>query len=149
MDGQTGPTGRQGPTGHQGPTGVQGRTGPTGLMGNTILTSGGAPSSGLGRPGDYYIDINSYDLYGPKLSSDWPAAYPMQGATGPTGPATQWWQSVSNVTLYDNYMIPNPDPNVFNYGRPFQDGQVITWRLTQNHNGGHAITFDTQFVLPF
>ena len=76
--------------------------------------------------------------------------YPgIQGPTGATGPGLQWWDSVVNITLNNDYMIPNPDPNALNSGMPFQDGQVITWRLTQDYSGGHAITFDTQFVLPF
>jgi hypothetical protein len=89
--GHTGATGETGPTGNTGPTGVTGctgftgntgRTGYTGWTGNTgntgptgsagvvgtIIYSGtGAPTGGVGRSGDFYIDLASGFLYGPRI----------------------------------------------------------------------------------
>jgi hypothetical protein len=59
-----------GPTGPAGPTGPQGPTGPTGAQGasgTTILDgSTGAPTPGVGATGDYYADLLTRSLYGPK-----------------------------------------------------------------------------------
>jgi hypothetical protein len=68
--GAVGPTGDVGDTGPTGPTGadssVTGPTGATGEGGATILSGTGAPSAGLGRVGDFYIDILNGVFYGPK-----------------------------------------------------------------------------------
>lgn len=52
----------------------------------------GAPSSGLGVDGDFYIDTNTDTLYGPKASGAWPAGTSLVGPAGPAGPAgTNGW----------------------------------------------------------
>ena len=43
--------------------------------GTTILNGSGAPSSGLGSPGDYYVDTTNNDLYGPKAGT-WSVSIP-------------------------------------------------------------------------
>ena len=55
-------TGPQGPQGPAGPASV-----PQFRYGN------GAPDGSLGIIGDFYLDIDTYDLYGPKTSEGWPA----------------------------------------------------------------------------
>ena len=51
-----------------------------------MLNGSGAPASGLGNDGDFYIDTNNDDLYGPKASGSWGSATSIvQGPTGPTG----------------------------------------------------------------
>ena len=57
----------------------------------TVLNGSGAPTSGIGSSGDFYIDTYSYYLYGPKTgdSVNWPIGYSLQGpsgAPGTTGP---------------------------------------------------------------
>jgi hypothetical protein len=64
--GDDGATGSQGPTGAQGPTGTQGPTGITGTAGATILSGLGAPTNGVGKVGDFYIDLANGIFYGPK-----------------------------------------------------------------------------------
>ena len=123
-DGATGPTGPQGLQGLQGPTGPQGDTGPAGatgaagangatgptgaagadgLDGNTVLNGTGAPANTLGFDGDFYVDLATTTLYGPKAAGAWPltgvslvgptgatgatGAAGADGATGATGPA--------------------------------------------------------------
>ena len=46
--------------------GLRGPLGPQGLPGSQILSGGGAPESDLGAIGDYYLDTNTNELYGPK-----------------------------------------------------------------------------------
>lgn len=58
--------------------------------GNTVLSGSGAPSSGTGANGDFYIDTTAHTIYGPKTSGAWGSPTSLvgpTGATGATGPA--------------------------------------------------------------
>jgi hypothetical protein len=52
---------------------------------NTILNGRGAPDDTLGINGDFYIDIRSILLYGPKAKGKWPLPQNLQGPTGAAG----------------------------------------------------------------
>lgn len=52
---------------------------------NTILNGKGAPKSSLGIDGDFYIDVRSLLIYGPKIKGKWPTPQNIQGPTGPSG----------------------------------------------------------------
>ena len=54
---------------------------------NTILHGTGAPSSELGINGDFYIDLGTYNIYGPKKSGRWPSPVSLKGSVGAQGPA--------------------------------------------------------------
>ena len=54
---------------------------------NTVLSGNGVPSSALGIDGDFYIDIKSMNMYGPKVKNKWPLPISLQGPAGPIGPA--------------------------------------------------------------
>jgi hypothetical protein len=65
-----------------------GVTGPTGPESVQWLYGSGAPSAGIGRSNDYYLDITGGVLYGPKASGSWGGGLQLQtGQRGPTGPA--------------------------------------------------------------
>ena len=64
--------------------GVTGSTGPAGVDGATIYNGSGAPSDGIGKSGDFYVDTGGSVLYGPKASGSWGAGASIAG--GPTGP---------------------------------------------------------------
>jgi len=89
--GATGPQGPAGATGAQGATGPQGATGAAGAAGTdgkTVLNGSGAPSSGTGTNGDFYLDTTASQLYGPKTAGAWGSGVSLigpQGATGATG----------------------------------------------------------------
>lgn len=51
----------------------------------SILSGSGAPAAGLGVNGDFYIDTDVDDLYGPKAGGAWGSATSLVGATGSTG----------------------------------------------------------------
>jgi hypothetical protein len=98
LTGPTGPTGATGaastvtgPTGPQGPTGPTGAastvTGPTGVAGKTLLNGSGAPISGVGVDGDFFLDTTASRLYGPKTAGAWGSGTSIIGATGPIGVA--------------------------------------------------------------
>ena len=69
------------------PTSVQaaGRTSNT--VANTILSGASVPSAKLGLNGDFYLDINSMNFYGPKKNNLWPIPISLKGTTGPVGPS--------------------------------------------------------------
>ncbi len=51
--------------------GPQGNQGNTGAQGATILSGNTAPSNGLGRNGDYYLNLSNGNFYGPKAAGAW------------------------------------------------------------------------------
>jgi len=77
------------------PPGVQmgGGTG-SGTGGGVVLTGAGAPANSVGNNGDYYLDTNTWTLYGPKANDVWPAGVTLvtqpggSGGTGGTGGGT-------------------------------------------------------------
>jgi len=52
---------------------------------NTILSGDGVPAKTLGINGDFYIDIKTMNIYGPKKNNSWPLPVSMRGPQGPTG----------------------------------------------------------------
>lgn len=48
-----------------------GTSGPQGPRGTSLLNGVGAPSSGLGIIGDFYLNTSNMNLYGPKTESGW------------------------------------------------------------------------------
>lgn len=56
-----------------------------GADGKTVLSGTGAPSGNLGSDGDYYIDKDTWDIYGPKTAGVWGTATSLIGPTGATG----------------------------------------------------------------
>lgn len=95
--GATGPQGEKGDKGDTGATGPQGEkgdkgdTGISGKDGNSLLTGDGAPSSSLGKDGDSYVDVSTWDYY-TKADGKWTKAGNFKGNkgdkgdTGATGP---------------------------------------------------------------
>jgi len=53
--------------------------------GNQIHSGNGAPGDTLGQVGDFYIDMNEMDLYGPKTDSGWGTPTNLNGADGQDG----------------------------------------------------------------
>jgi len=54
---------------------------------NTILSGDGVPAKSLGINGDFYIDIKTMNIYGPKKNNSWPLPVSMRGPQGPAGAA--------------------------------------------------------------
>lgn len=50
--------------------------------GGTVLTGAGAPGNNIGADGDYYLDTNTWTLYGPKANGQWPAGVVLAGQPG-------------------------------------------------------------------
>ena len=69
-------------TDFQGTQGAIGPSGSNGTNGNLILTGSGAPASGTGANGDFYINTTSSILYGPKAAGAWPTGVSLVGPAG-------------------------------------------------------------------
>jgi len=64
---------------------------------NTILNGSGAPSSGLGNNGDFYIDTTANAIYGPKTSGSWGSPTSIVGTNGTNGTNGSVWYTGSGV----------------------------------------------------
>ena len=76
-----GPAGAPGADGLDGSDGAAGADGADGVDGRTVLSGTGAPSSGLGANGDFYIDTTDWDIYGPKTAGAWGAGTSLIGSS--------------------------------------------------------------------
>lgn len=63
--------GPQGPEGPQGVEGPEGPVGPAGEDGSMMYSGQGAPGADIGAEGDYYINTNNGEMYGPKDTDGW------------------------------------------------------------------------------
>lgn len=79
--GEQGEKGDKGDTGDQGP---QGESGKDGVDGTSIYTLAGEPSSDLGKNGDSYIDLLSWNFY-VKENGEWILKGNIKGADGSNG----------------------------------------------------------------
>lgn len=79
--------GKDGETGAVGPQGPEGIAGPAGLPGSQIYNGSGVPASSMGATGDYYIDKDNAEMYGPKSSTGWGAPVSLRGEDGADGSA--------------------------------------------------------------
>lgn len=69
----------------QGPPGPAGAPGTPGKDGNTVMYGSGPPSPALGKDGDFYIDMLTHSMYGPKAGGIWPSSG--TSLVGPRGTA--------------------------------------------------------------
>lgn len=89
--GAQGPQGEQGEAngivGPQGPPGAAGVAGAAGTAGRTVLSGIVNPVAGDGVNGDFFINIVSWQIFGPKALGAWPAGVNIIGPTGAGGAA--------------------------------------------------------------
>ena len=52
---------------------------------NTILNGRGAPKTSTGVDGDFFIDISTFTIYGPKKNGRWPVGISLRGPQGVEG----------------------------------------------------------------
>jgi hypothetical protein len=78
----------KGPEGPVGPQGEQGPPGPVGSAGEgtNIHAGDGAPDEAMGQAGDFYLDLTTGNLYGPKNETDgWGVPVSLAGSDGQDG----------------------------------------------------------------
>ncbi|GGB05493.1 hypothetical protein GCM10011511_31050 [Puia dinghuensis] len=61
--------------------------GPAGANGTQIYSGTTTPASSTGNSGDYYLDLTTDVLYGPKTSSGWGSGVSLMGQSGAAGKA--------------------------------------------------------------
>lgn len=72
----------------RGATGNNGTNGTDGTNGTSILNGTGGPLTATGNNGDFYIDITTYTIYGPKAAGFWPQlGTSLKGTNGTNGNA--------------------------------------------------------------
>ncbi len=84
-DGAVGPSGPAGSTGATGAVGPAGPAGANGKSGSVIYSGTANPASTVGAVGDFYINLTSGALFGPKTATGWGTAVSLIGPTGSTG----------------------------------------------------------------
>jgi hypothetical protein len=82
-----GPAGTMGPQGPAGPAGAPGAVGPAGDSGTIIYSGQTQPAASFGNIGDYYLDLATDVLYGPKSASGWGTGFSFKGQQGAPGTA--------------------------------------------------------------
>ncbi len=82
--GADGVDGQNGQDGTNGTDGAKGDKGDKGADGSSLLTGSGAPDSSLGKDGDSYIDLLTFDYY-VKSDSSWNKVGNIKGADGAKG----------------------------------------------------------------
>lgn len=104
--------GPQGIPGNPGDAGPAGAVGPAGKDGSTFLAGSGAPDPKTGHTGDYYLDQQSGNLYGPKTVGSWGTPFTFTGQEGggllsgsnapgtTVGVAGDFYLDTANYTLY-------------------------------------------------
>ena len=117
-------TNLKGNDGANGTNGTNGANGTNGTNGNTVLNGFGRPALELGVDGDFYIDISTYSIYGPKIGGNWGSSTSLKGADGnsniialETGDAfTFFWKYDSNDAnaLTRQGAFANDTTSVFN-----------------------------------
>jgi hypothetical protein len=86
-------------TGPQGPQGTAGTNGINGTNGNTILSGTTNPSNLTdGVSGDYYINLSTYYLFGPKAAGVWPAGISLITSISPDT-YNQSFTAVTGLTI--------------------------------------------------
>jgi hypothetical protein len=129
-----GTQGPQGIQGIQGEQGIQGIQGIPGVDGQTILYGAGTPSGGIGQNGDFYINTNTYFIYGPKTAGVWNSGTSLIGPQGPQG--LQGSQGIQGLQ----------GPGVFNREAVLFSG-TLTISASYNNNL-FVFTGDGNLILP-
>jgi hypothetical protein len=84
-DGAVGPAGSQGATGAQGAVGPAGPPGANGQNGSVIFSGTTVPATTTGAVGDFYLNISTSLLYGPKTAAGWGSGFALKGPAGTAG----------------------------------------------------------------
>jgi integrin beta 8 len=71
--------------GPPGSDGADGADGLDGTDGTSLLSGTVPPTGGVGNDGDFYLDYNLYDIYGPKTGGSWGSGTSILGTVGSDG----------------------------------------------------------------
>jgi hypothetical protein len=137
--GPQGPLGPAGLSGPRGETGQAGVAGPSGANGRTVLNGTGAPSAAQGQQGDFYINTDTSEIYGPKSEVGWGGGISLKGAPGTTGPPGSGGKSVVTNSFDGEHEPgePGEGPCAENGGAEFEvEGSGEVHYLCNGGGGG-------------
>ncbi len=152
QSGPAGPQGEQGvpgETGPQGPAGEDGQDGQDGKDGEdgtSLLTGHGVPSSSLGKEGDSYIDLDTWDYY-VKTSNGWVKQGNIKGSdgedgqsgtdgeTGPEGPEGPQGPTGNDGVSVISIIKTSSDGLVDTYTIYYSNNTTSTFTVTNGANG--------------
>ena len=126
--------------------------GPQGPAGRTILNGTGAPSNNLGITGDSYVNNDTHQFYGPKLTdSSWSGAnvivlaasgadyaynvsWELAQVSGPVDGV--YSKSIShNLGFYPNVTVKNSAGDILETGIDYNNINTITLTMAQPFSG--------------
>lgn len=105
---------------------IKGNQGNNGVDGATVLTGKNEPSVGLGKNGDSYIDLSTWNYY-VKENDDWVLKGNIKGSDGQDG------NGIVSIKL------TNTSANVDTYTITFDNGKTTTFTVTNGVNGEQGI----------
>jgi len=116
--------------------------GAPGADGKTVLNGTVNPGAGVGVNGDFYINTNTWTIFGPKAAGVWPAGTSMIGPTGATGDdgATGATGPAGMVQIYDS----QSDLSVTN---TTSIGDLVRFALPTNLVAGDTVTVEAYGTL--
>ena len=93
---------------------------------NTILSGSTAPTATIGSVGDYYIDLTSVNLYGPKTAEGWGTPISLRGLQGQNGTNGQNGQNAPIPHIGDDgyWYIGNTKTTVKAQGNNGSNGET-------------------------
>lgn len=155
VSGPAGPVGTAGDDGAAGAAGEDGEDGLPGANGRTVRNGFGAPGTGIGVNGDFYIDKTATAIYGPKSDDGWGNATSLIGATGEDGttPGIRYNFSSSVVEEDPGNGIFRFDSAIFgsitemyisdiDQGGIDQSGFILNWDSPANNIKGYLFIYE-------
>ncbi|RZK71339.1 MAG: hypothetical protein EOO92_20535, partial [Pedobacter sp.] len=107
----------------RGADGTNGTNGTNGANGNTVLNGMGRPDPAAGKEGDFYLDMTTYTMYGPKTSGNWGSGTSLKGADGN-----------SNVIA-----LETADASTFDWAYEGSDVRNLMMRRNGNYNDSTSV----------
>jgi hypothetical protein len=140
----TSPQGIQGSTGKRGP---QGKPGKNGKPGTSVLSGNGVPTLTIGVEGEFYIDLQEFKIYGPKVGQDWGLPKDLlgkSGANGSQGPAGAQGKDGQTIVLNDGgfaqLVLANTATDA--YQLKFSDGFIWSYQPSSSTSVSPLILSD-------
>jgi hypothetical protein len=128
-----------------------------GPSGNGVLSGKGIPKADTGKNGDFYIDLDTYKIFGPKNEMDaWGEGKSLVGPQGPGGSGPRGPAGITTLGYYGafydttNFTIPTvtPSPIPLN-SDSFQDGVTREdgSKIKISNAGKYNIAFSSQLFV--
>jgi hypothetical protein len=129
-----GPAGAAGTAGTAGSAGATGPVGPAGANGTVIYSGDTVPSTSFGNAGDFYLDLATGILYGPKSSSGWGSGISITGAPGASGSQIYSGSGTPSATLGNNgdYYLDSTSYNLYGPKTASGWGTALSLKGTAN-----------------